>query len=157
MNNKLFRPKSVERISSPEQLNEYIRVSNPSVWMLLGAIVILLIGVCVWGVTGHLDTTLSVVAVGQDNAVIAYVKEADAGMLRTGMEVTIGENKGSVAEIAAQPVQAQDVLSAYMLHVGALQPDEWVYAAQLDVECASGVHEAQVVTQRVSPMSFVLN
>ena len=157
MNNKLFRPKSVERISSPEQLNEYIRVSNPSVWMLLGAIVILLLGVCVWGVTGHLDTTLAVVAVGQDDAVIAYVKEADAGMLRTGMEVSIGENKGSVAEIAAQPVQAQDVLSAYMLHVGALQADEWVYAAQLDVECAAGVHEAQIVTQRVSPMSFVLN
>ena len=60
---KLFRQKSLDRISSPEQLNAYIRVSTPSVWLLLTAIVILLIGVCVWGVWGHMDTTLPVVAV----------------------------------------------------------------------------------------------
>ena len=47
---KLFREKSLERIASPEQLNAYIRVSTPSVWLLLAAVVILLAGVCVWGV-----------------------------------------------------------------------------------------------------------
>ena len=31
----LFRKKSLERISSPEQLNEYVRVSTPSVWLVL--------------------------------------------------------------------------------------------------------------------------
>ena len=40
----LFRQKSLDRISSPEQLNDYIRVSTPSVWMVLIAIVILLAG-----------------------------------------------------------------------------------------------------------------
>lgn len=35
MSNNLFRTKSIEHISSPEQLNDYIRVSTPSVWMRL--------------------------------------------------------------------------------------------------------------------------
>ena len=44
MNEQLFRKKSVDKVSSPEQLNEYIRVANPGVWMVLAAIVILLAG-----------------------------------------------------------------------------------------------------------------
>ena len=42
MNDQLFRKKSVERVSSPEQLNDYIRVANPSVWMILAAIVMVI-------------------------------------------------------------------------------------------------------------------
>ncbi len=29
MENQIFRKKSIERVSSPEQLNDYVRVSNP--------------------------------------------------------------------------------------------------------------------------------
>ena len=49
MNQQVFRKKSIERISSPEQLDAYIRVTTPGVWLLLTAIAILLVGVCVWG------------------------------------------------------------------------------------------------------------
>ena len=63
MNNQIFRKKSVDRMSSPEQLNDYIKVTNPGVWMALAASVILLIGVCVWGIFGKLETKLSVAAV----------------------------------------------------------------------------------------------
>lgn len=59
MNEGLFRKKSMEKISSPEQLDEYIKVSNPSVWMLLFCIIILLLGICVWGIFGRFDTTLA--------------------------------------------------------------------------------------------------
>ena len=33
MENKLFRQKSIDRVSSPEQLQDYMRVTNPGVWM----------------------------------------------------------------------------------------------------------------------------
>ena len=67
----LFRQKSLERISSPEQLNHYIRVSTPSVWLLLCAIIVLLTGVCVWGVFGRMDTALPVVALSREGEVTA--------------------------------------------------------------------------------------
>ena len=78
MNEQIFRKKSVERVSSPEQLNEYIRVSSPAMWMVLLAIIVLLIGVCVWGVVGHLDTTVQTVAIGEDGQMTLYIREADA-------------------------------------------------------------------------------
>ncbi|MFR8314114.1 MAG: hypothetical protein ACLVBP_18195 [Ruminococcus sp.] len=56
MSDQIFRKKSLDRISSPEQLNDYIRVANPGIWMILAAVIILLAGVCVWGIFGHLDT-----------------------------------------------------------------------------------------------------
>ena len=46
MNDQLFRKKSMEKITSPENLNDYIRVASPGVWMTLCAVILILIGVC---------------------------------------------------------------------------------------------------------------
>ena len=37
MSDQIFRKKSLDRISSPEQLNDYIRMANPGIWMILTA------------------------------------------------------------------------------------------------------------------------
>ena len=50
MDNQIFRKKNIERVSSPEQLNDYVRVSNPGVWMVLTAVIVLLFGICAWGI-----------------------------------------------------------------------------------------------------------
>ena len=75
MSKQLFRQKSMERITSPEQMDDYIRVSNPSVWMILAAVIVLLVGVCVWGIFGQLDTTLQTGGVCADGQLILYVGE----------------------------------------------------------------------------------
>ena len=51
--NGIFREKSMERVSSPEALNDYIRVTTPSVWIVLLALVILLAGMLAWSVLGR--------------------------------------------------------------------------------------------------------
>ena len=48
----IFRQKSIDRVSSPEQLNDYIRVTTPTVWLVLLALVILLLGMLAWSVFG---------------------------------------------------------------------------------------------------------
>ena len=53
----IFRRKSMERVSSPEQLNDYIRVTSPSVWLVLAALVVLLIGMLAWSVFGKVEAT----------------------------------------------------------------------------------------------------
>lgn len=157
MNEQLFRKKSVDRVSSPEQLNEYIRVSNPGVWMVLAAIVILLVGVCVWGVFGHLDTTLPTVAIAESGEMTVYVKEADIASVEKGMTVLIGDTECEITEISAQPVAVDGTFTDYALHVGGLQVGEWVYAVTVSGEFADGVHSAEIVIESVAPMSFVLN
>ena len=52
---RLFREKSMKRVASPEALNDYIRVTTPSVWIVLIALVILLAGMLVWSVFGTIE------------------------------------------------------------------------------------------------------
>ena len=46
----IFREKSIERVTSPEKLNDYIKVTRPSVWLILLATLILIVGTSVWAV-----------------------------------------------------------------------------------------------------------
>ena len=50
----LFRKSSLEQISSPEKLNEYIRVSRPSVWIILGAVTAIIIAGVFWALTAEI-------------------------------------------------------------------------------------------------------
>ena len=154
---RLFREKSIQRISSPEQLNTYIRVSTPSVWLVLSAVVILLVGVCVWGVFGHMDTALPAVAVVRSGEATAYVRAADAESVSIGAKVMVGGAEGSVRSVSAEPVAVDETFTEYMRHVGGLQEGEWVFAVLLDVKGPDGVQTAQIVVDSAAPMSFVLN
>ena len=51
----IFRRKSIERVSSPEQLNDYIRVTNPSMWLVMLAIILLLTGMVIWSIFGTVE------------------------------------------------------------------------------------------------------
>ena len=51
----IFREKTIKRVSSPEQLNDYIRVTSPSVWIVLIALVVLLLGMLAWSVLGRIE------------------------------------------------------------------------------------------------------
>ncbi|MBR6784912.1 MAG: hypothetical protein IKM25_01520 [Clostridia bacterium] len=157
MNEQLFRKKSIEKVSSPEQLNEYIRVSNPGVWMILAAIVLLLIGVCVWGVLGHLDTTVTTVAVVENSEITVYVRESDIEQIQEGMKVTIGNSECEITDIAGQPVAVGDDFPEYALHIGKLKIGEWVYPVAVSGEADDGIHGVDIVVESVSPMSFVIN
>ena len=56
-NNGLFREKSLQRVSSPEKLDDYIKVVTPGVWLVLTAVIILLAGVLVWASVGNVPVT----------------------------------------------------------------------------------------------------
>ena len=132
MNQQLFRKKSVDKVSSPEQLNEYIRVANPGVWMVLAAIVILLAGVVVWGFIGHLDTTLTTAVVCENGEAVIYVKEADAEKIAVGMTVRVDDKEYTVSEISAEPSRVDGTMSEYAIHGSGLTAGEWVYAVKVN-------------------------
>ncbi|MBR4341524.1 MAG: hypothetical protein IKP88_02245 [Lachnospiraceae bacterium] len=54
-NSSVFRQKSLDKVSSPEKLDDYVRVTTPSVWITLAAIVLLLIGAVLWGIFGEVE------------------------------------------------------------------------------------------------------
>lgn len=157
MENHLFRQKSIEQVSSPEQLNDYIRVSNPSVWMILTAVIVLLTGVCIWGVFGHLNTTVGCVCISDGDRNVVYIKENQIDSVAEGMCVTIGSQEYEIRAIGTEPVSVGGDFSEYAMHVGNLKNGEWVYEATLDAVLPDGVYAAEIVVESVKPMSFVIN
>ena len=53
--NGIFREKSMEHVSGPEELNDYIRVTTPSVWLVLAALILPLAGMLAWSVLGTVE------------------------------------------------------------------------------------------------------
>lgn len=159
MARNIFRKTSLDRISSPEQLNDYIRVTNPGVWMIMCAVVLLLFGIIFWSIFGQLDTYLPVGVVTQMDQSVCYVKDADAQALKNGMLVWIGDDKYYITEIQKQPIQVNDSFAEYLLHVGNLQEGEWVYVATLDHPYGEDgmITQAEIVIESIAPMSFVVN
>ena len=48
MKNELFRKEAVEKITGPEELNTYIKVLNPRVWLLLVGIAAAIAGLVIF-------------------------------------------------------------------------------------------------------------
>lgn len=149
----------MERVSSPEQLDDYIRVTNPNVWIALCAVVFLLAGICVWGIFGRMDTVLDVGAITEEGRTVCYVKESEIGMVTSDMKVRLEGGEYGIAEISVQPVQIDSSFPDYLAHLGGITQGEWVYAVVLDGTGGmdGGIYEAEIVIESISPMTFVIN
>jgi hypothetical protein len=91
----LFRKSSLDRISSPEQLNEYIKITNPSLIGILIAIFTILIAGCIWMFTSSIPQSIDLIGVSATSygdgskKVYCYVPISTAKRLKLGMNVQI--------------------------------------------------------------------
>lgn len=159
MNNKIFREKSIERVSSPEQLNDYIRVTSPSVWLVLLGIVVVLVGIIVWGIFGDLETYVTVAAITEEDSITCYVKADDIERIESDMAVWIEKKEFSIKEIAKQPMQVDESFPEYLRFKGDLSNGEWVYEIVLNGTIGENgsIYTADIVVEVVSPISFITN
>ncbi len=134
MNEEIFRKKSLERIKSPESLNDYVRVSNPGVWLLLAAVIVLLAGACIWGIFGHIETTAEADIHVKNGEAFCYIAEEDMQYVEEGMEIKCGDVTGTVAELDRK----ENIVIA-------------------DIELPDGHYDAVIVIESIRPVSFIMN
>ena len=84
----VFRQKTIDRISSPDQLTDYLRVTNPGIWVILAAVILLLAGVFAWSMIGTLETKAEVKVIVEDHT--AQVIGLGAETLKEGMPLRVG-------------------------------------------------------------------
>ena len=157
MNKQLFKKSNMEKISSPEQLHNYVRVANPGLWMVLSAIVILLTGVIVWGFIGKIDTTMSTAIVTEGGNAVIYVGESDVEKIEVGMTVRCEEKEYIITDIAEEPIRVDGSFTDYAIYASGLTVGEWVYAVSIDGEHSDGVQKADIVIESISPIAFILH
>ena len=91
MAQQIFRQKSLDRLSSPEALNDYMHVTSPSVWVMLTATVLLLAGIIVWSNFAVIESRATGTAVvSEDNISVILKDRTNASKIEKGMSATIG-------------------------------------------------------------------
>lgn len=155
--NSIFRKTSLEQVSSPEQLNDYIKVSRPSVWLILAAVVMLLVGVVVWSVFGTLYTTYDSVAVAVNGTVICYARPEEAADLTMGIPVHIADSIGTVTAIDSTPIAISSDFDEYALYLGGFLTGDFVVPITVDISVPDGTYPAKIILESISPISFILN
>ena len=160
MYESIFRKKSLDRVSSPEQLTDYIKVSSPSVWIVLSAVVILLISVVIWSIFGAILDTVKLNALVQDGVAVCYVDGDTVVKLKAGMPSELAGTKGTVLEISGTPLSAEDLRKTMADNVAAksLIKEEWNYPVKVNASgVPDGLYEMVITIDRVKPVSFILN
>lgn len=156
-NKEIFRKEAVERVSSPEKLNEYIHVTSPSIWMALIGIIFVLVGAIVWAVFGNIYTTVNGAGVVKDKNLVVYVKVADRASVDVGMGITVNGQKTTVREVSAEPVRVSEEVGEYVLEATGISPGEWTYEIKADTDLPDGIYEAAIEVESIHPITFVTN
>lgn len=158
MENGLFRKKSIDRISSPEALHDYMRVTGPRLWMILTAVVVLLAGFIVYASTATMENAVPVrVRVenyrpqeeetgteAQDMCVVYSTLPADQqAVVKPGMTVRFGNETGTVSLVSVSDGQDQITV------VYDMKP--------FSIPLADGEYDAELVLESVTPISFLWN
>ena len=137
---EIFRKKSLDKIKSPESLNDYIRVSNPGVWLLLVGVVLLLVGACIWGIFGRIDTTLPAVCEVENGIASFFVEPASAGQV--GEQITVNID-GTSYEVQLTPAAGENTAAGLV--------------GSAPLALADGRYPVEIVTESLAPLSFVFN
>ena len=159
MDNGLFRKKSMERISSPEQLHDYMRVTSPRLWMLLAAVVLLLAGFIVYASRTTMENTMPIRVTVENYHLTAQEsgtgEEKDATMVytelpidlmdtvKTGMQVRFGNGTGHVEWITA--FSDEEKVQIF------IEMDKSVYPL------TDGEFDGELVLESTTPISFLWN
>lgn len=128
------RQKTRDRISSPDQLTDYLRVTNPGIWVLLASIVLFLAGVFVWFTIGTLESTaaVKVSVAGQQATVIPR----EATVLTEGMPLRVASDEYTLDSVGT---------------------DEYDRSfGNAMVKLPDGVYDGIVVTAQTHLISFLL-
>ncbi len=100
----LFRKASLERLSSPEQLDQLMHVTTPKGWIALIALCALLAVALFWGIFGRVPTEVQGMGILIRSGGVFDVEAPGAGVI-TKISVEVGSlvKKGDVIAKIAQP------------------------------------------------------
>ena len=158
----IFNKKAADKLRSPDDLDKYVRVTNPSAWAVVAACLALLVGLLAWGMFGAVSTSVSTTGVVINEQPMCFLKAEDVAKVHVGDVAYFGGERMAVSDVAAVPDsrdEAKDVLKSDYL-VSSLMQDDWVYLVKF-IGDAGGLAEnipqtVNITTERIAPISLIL-
>lgn len=158
----IFSKTAQEKLRSPDDLDKYVRVTNPSKWAVLVAFAMILAGVLVWGIFGTVSTSVTGTGVVVNGKALCYLPADEAAHVRVGDAALVGGKKLRVAQIAPVPSsheEAEEILGSDYL-VETLFNGKWATEVTFEgdvTSLAEGVPlTVNITTERVAPITLIL-
>ena len=152
MEEQMFRKNAMDRISSPEELHDYIRVTSPRLWMLLTAILVLLVGFIVYAAAATINDSvpvkLTVESYGDADkddirtAVYGELSSSYENMIKPGMKVRLSGEEGVVDSV-------QDTGDGMITVVCNMEVSY--------LPLPDGNYDAEIIVESIKPLSFLWN
>jgi multidrug efflux pump subunit AcrA (membrane-fusion protein) len=155
LSSEIYRKVSLERLSSPEQLDSLLTVTSPRGWIALTAAGLLVMAAIVWGVFGSLPTKLNYPGILLKSGGIQRVVSGSGGQI-TDIRVVNDDfiQKGQVVARLAQPEMVDQINSA-RAQLSSLQntPANDGTIKQLQLKINQLESQLETVSRVVSPVS----
>ena len=154
-NDKIFREKSMEQLSAPEQLTGYLRVTGPGVWIVLIGIVVLMVGMLIWGTFGRIISTVTVPAVVENGTVECYVLTQDIARETGSVDIQIGDVNLTADLDQAQSMTMSASEDPVLFGSGYLSAGKNVTVLTSPTDLKDGIYSAVVTTESLKPISLL--
>ncbi len=146
----IFRQSAMSRIASADDLDKYIKVTNPSAWVVLLASVLLIGGLAIWSATAIIPTTVQVPGVIMGTEVICWVdEETEEKIIEGGAYASVLDVEATELEYEEIPYSraevAQRFQSDYLLDAVTLY--DWNYELSLTLP-----HEVEGIGEDIRPV-----
>ena len=160
-NRSIFNRQALERLNTPDDLEKYVQVTNPSVWVILFACLLLLGGLLAWGIFGTISTSVSAKGVVVNDHVACFLPNEDVMQVELGDEADCPGAQLEVTEISRVPssrTEATEYLGSEYLSSMAFSGD-WNYRLTLEGDIAAlptdRPFEVEIITDRQAPINHL--
>ncbi|MBQ3279721.1 MAG: hypothetical protein IJG94_11265 [Clostridia bacterium] len=162
MENEQKTSHEAKRLRSPDDLERYVKITNPSVLLVLGACAALLIGVLVWGFFGSVSVRVQTVGVYRDGQTFSFLSTEDFSKVHTGDSAMVDGIEMKVSEVAGIPnsrEEAKEMTGSDYL-TDTLMPQNWGYRCSFESVSGKTPPETvplniQITTNAVRPISLL--
>ena len=140
---------------SAEELNDYIHITTPSVWLILLAVSICVAGLVIWSLTADLATAVPAAVVSKASDVHLYVSADNAASVNAGNPVIIQDRTYSVQSVSDSAIAASVVLNEYERSLIAAKANDPVIECIMEGTMPEGDYNAMIVVATEHPISFL--
>lgn len=155
--NSIFSQKALDKVTSPEDLNGYLKVTKPGVWFILIAIVVLLIGVIAWSILGRLETTVDIAVISSNGNVVCLVPSENCKDILSSGKIKISDNEYTIKDAGFSKMTVTEDMGAEFINNGLLTLGQEVIPLQVNAKLANGLYVGNVTTDAVKPITFIIN
>ena len=123
-----------KNISGPEELDKILKRTNPVVWIVLGAHILLLLNFFLWTVLATIEQKVEMTAVVSDRSVAIYSEEESVKSISAGQKVYIEDEAGTVLSV---------------------EDDGTILIS--DMSLKDGAYKCKIVIREIKPVEFLMN